>query len=401
MRRRGFSLLEVTVSLSLSGLVIGGAVALYTFSMRRAAQDAQVARIQTQTQQLSLLIGRDVRQAISCDVITLPSTIGVMSDGTALRCAMPENFVTTDSDALGDTYMPTKVTARGEEVPVPGSWVWYCVKALTGSDSTKRIQRAVTASPDPTALPTTLGGFDQTFARTPEGRDRWDLVGTLSMSCNSQSNSCSFSAWVNSGVGPTRAAWNVAENQDQAVTLQTDAYWNNTIPGSVRGTGPQLLTNGYFEAGALTGWTTANLTGTSLSTTTSFANSLVSGLILNQSNVVGQTSISQNVATITGRSYVVSFSYGSHNPSGASVGQIQQLQVTATRTDTSAMLFQQTVVDPSLVASNSALFWLMRDYSFSFKAASAQTRIEFRDVTTLAGSSSCDGLLGRIEVREL
>jgi len=157
------------------------------------------------------------------------------------------------------------------------------------------------------------------------------------------------------------------------------------VVGLAGSAGASLVGNGSFEDN-LTGWTktgTANITA-SFGTTHG-----ARALAFNGGNLVGSAMLTQSIATAPGTSYELEFDYGVYG-----VARTQQLRFTLT----GASPLLQTVVTRTGPGGGGAAATTYQRSRHEFTADSAATELKFEDLTTLAGSSSADGMLDRVRV---
>lgn len=126
MRRRGTTLVEMSLALSLTALVVGVLAALYGFTMVRLAH----ATASFGATDDAFLIGNDislvVRDAYSCTTVTA-------NGKTGLKCTMPSNGTDRDNDGSLDTYSFSSMSRRGQEKVALGKRVWFYLSDSTGA----------------------------------------------------------------------------------------------------------------------------------------------------------------------------------------------------------------------------------------------------------------------------
>jgi hypothetical protein len=158
-----------------------------------------------------------------------------------------------------------------------------------------------------------------------------------------------------------------------------------------------LITNGDFETGSLSGWTaTGAVTFVSaaqlqaIGGTGSFPTGAYAALF-GSGNAPATGIMSQIVSTTAGTQYALNFTYGKDD-SGAAT---QAVAISVANVGDNTSLFSQTISD----SSGSFPFdisTIMDPYTFSFVATGSQTLIQFADASS--GTDSTDGVLDNVSV---
>jgi hypothetical protein len=153
------------------------------------------------------------------------------------------------------------------------------------------------------------------------------------------------------------------------------------------------LVNGSFEDGT-NGWSiTANGGGTAACAVldTQGASDPTHAMALGTGNAAGNAVIAQTVVTTVGAACALLFDYGAFGASGKQ----QQLRVEALDGTTVLASTVVSAYGPGNYLPGSTTF---AERTLAFTAASAATTVRFTDLTTLANSNSCDGMLDAIEL---
>jgi hypothetical protein len=152
--------------------------------------------------------------------------------------------------------------------------------------------------------------------------------------------------------------------------------------------------NGSFENGT-NGWTVGSRDTNAAAYTVADDQGRTAGalaLALGSDNRAGNAVFSQTLATLSGAVYSVRFDYGGYGLAG----KPQVLLVTATNAVSELARLQLTAYGTGSYLPSSTTF---RRRLLTFRAASETTVLRFSDLTALADSFNCDGMLDRIEIR--
>lgn len=118
-KRRGFSLLELTVVLVASGFVIGGGASLYSFVMSRTAAGGASGAALLQATQLADELTVRIRNSVGCDIVSMGGA------GNALRVQLGSAGTDRDGDGLVDIVAPNSVAGDGTENYNAGTRLYY------------------------------------------------------------------------------------------------------------------------------------------------------------------------------------------------------------------------------------------------------------------------------------
>jgi hypothetical protein len=400
VRRAGFSAVEALTSLAISVLVIGGAATLYAFSLKRAVLDSARASLLAQVHTAGGDMARVISNATHCDAFAITGSSSPFNGASALRCAMPENWVDTGGSAAADSYLASRVGVRGAELSVANRWIWHIwLPAGYGGDSGKRLLRTTTTSPLESSLnPGSPSAWDPSFTMAGSARWRFDRITSAAWKVDSDLRTVEISLRAQS-VG-RQAGAPVTEGDRRSsgeVTLVRTLSWSNGLDPSEIGDGPNLAAGGFFEAGTIAGWTAS---GGAYSVTRWLHGGQSAPfyhLNCNGGNAPGAMVLSQSVALESGATYVLSFSSGMYSASSAlSQNKTMRARITLTG-NTGVCLGQWEVSDQS---SSSTSVGAFAPQSLAFRAtASTSATLEIRDLTTSADTVSCDLLLGRFQLR--
>src|SRR2546423_251599 len=117
-KRRGMTLIEMALALSLTALIIGVLTVLYGFTMERLAHATADFAASDDAFLASNDIGTVIRNANTCTTVTSGSVTG-------LKCTMPSTGTDKDGDGHLDSWTLTAVSRRGYEKVTLGKRIWF------------------------------------------------------------------------------------------------------------------------------------------------------------------------------------------------------------------------------------------------------------------------------------
>lgn len=175
-RRRGFTLAEVLITSILASLIVGATGGLMVFASKRAQHAYSENAVTTQVLQLSAEMENTISKAVAC-------TTQTNSNGSTLKCIMPETGKDEDRDNYEDDWDPVKISSAGTEKYGNGIRVWYYWSDASGGyamASSKPTYYRAYRSDD--ASPST-GDIDPRFSRLYAATGtRWNLVDNVTFS---------------------------------------------------------------------------------------------------------------------------------------------------------------------------------------------------------------------------
>lgn len=109
-------MIELTITVSLTALVVGVVASLYSFVSVRLCDAYTQSLVIDQVNDVADKIEATIRNADSCRTLDA---------GAILSCSMPKNGVDSDGDGHYDAYYPDKVDAKGEGQYTVGRYYWF------------------------------------------------------------------------------------------------------------------------------------------------------------------------------------------------------------------------------------------------------------------------------------
>jgi hypothetical protein len=218
LKRRGMTLVEMSLALTLTALVIGVLTALYGFTMVRlehatadfaASDDAFLS-----ANDISTVVGN----AYSCTAVT--------SNGiTGLKCTMPANGSDKDNDGHLDTWAVSSVSRRGLERVTLGKRVWFYLGNSTGAfGTTGTILWKAERSDD--LNPTSSDAITK-YAYVTSTRLRYPLISSLTFTVTASAQTVALTVVAGSLIRAERLPASESTNQAYTHTENRTVYWRN------------------------------------------------------------------------------------------------------------------------------------------------------------------------------
>ncbi len=224
--QKGTTLLELTLAIALSALIIGAVASLYAFVVIRSGGSGAHSALLFQSRRVLGDIASTVRQSVNCQVIT-------SGGNTGLKCLLPVKAVDLDGDGVTDRYDPNIVTGFG--IPRYGSTgarVWF-YKASTSGNFTSPGPILFKAIRFDDALPT---GSDVDKAWTyyySTGPSQTNLIDSLTFAVDSAQKLTTITLSASVLAREERSAQGepVSSSYDRyTITLTEKAFWRHWRP---------------------------------------------------------------------------------------------------------------------------------------------------------------------------
>ncbi len=214
MRHRGFTIIEMMITVSVTATVMMAVVSLFGFAAVRLSDAYTQVVVTNQLNSVADSIEATIREAHSCRV-----------SGTALVCSMPNAGTDTNQDGHLDSYDPSGVTSSNYATYTVGNYVWYYVAGSAGTygTGTGYVWRAEpTTAANPTSYDT-----DSSYGFYYAGNKQFDLVSTLSVVVTSASRSVQFTVGANAAIGRTVQDSSGDSNTMRSPTVTRTVVWRN------------------------------------------------------------------------------------------------------------------------------------------------------------------------------
>lgn len=223
MGRRGFTVLELLLTLSLTAVLAGTLVSLYVFVATRAAHGVAENNVLTQVRSVTGDIARTIANAVKCEVM-------VVSGRTALKCTMPEQEGAKDARGNTIEYFPKSLNPRAIERWGIGKRIWFYQADGTGTLGTvgTTVWKAVRSDDSIPGAADVAREWSHYYGGTVY---RWNLITSVSFSVNATARRASVT--VTGAVRANRSdekgdpsTLDLFERaQTYTLTMSRDAFW--------------------------------------------------------------------------------------------------------------------------------------------------------------------------------
>ena len=223
MDKRGFSLVELLIVVTLSALVLGVTVSLYGFSMTRLAQNGSRYATEDQARKLLDEMESVVRDSTNVSIVT-------SGTNTGLKCTLAQqSFRSATSTSTGSKVTasadPIGVTKRGFDKHGTGKRIWFYMAASPGAFGTSgtnyyRAERNDDSNPTATDVVTNFTTYSGSTSQ------RFPLVTSMAYTLDSTNKTVSLtvtarSLWRDERTGST------GDKQSQTFTETRTIGWRH------------------------------------------------------------------------------------------------------------------------------------------------------------------------------
>lgn len=216
-RRKGHTLAELSVVMTLTVAVTATGVALYAFAADRTARSfARLSSITSSTKCLDE-IAATVEEAVSCTAVTQMGQV-------ALKCDVPAAKTDLNGDGRAEGYRPSAIAENGYERFQASRLVWFFVSDSSGTfgKSGTILWRAESGM----ALVPTAGDLDAAWSRSAGTTvARVGNVSQWTVSVNAASRSVTVAIKLDDGLDADAATVAKDLRSGLAVTLSRTATW--------------------------------------------------------------------------------------------------------------------------------------------------------------------------------
>lgn len=216
MKRRAFTLIELSITIALTGIVVGVMATMFGFAASRLSDTYTKSSLYNQVNGVADRIEATIRNADSCST---------KDSGTTLVCQMPMSGVDSDGDGHNDTYYPDHVDANGAGLYTVGSYVWFYQASSSGSYGAG--SGSVWRGEQTGSGTLTRSALDRAFAYYYLTSMRYPLVNSLSFTVNSTAHTVTFSVTGSTRMGAETSVGATDSNSSRTLTLTRTIMWRN------------------------------------------------------------------------------------------------------------------------------------------------------------------------------
>lgn len=223
MVRRGFTVLELLLTLTLTAILAGTLVSLYVFVATRAAHGVAENNVLTQVRSVTSDISRTIANSVRCELVSVGGK-------TALKCTMPEQEGAKDARGNVVEYTPKSLSPRAIEQWGVGKRIWFYQADHTGVLGTAGtiLWKAIRADD---AVPGS-GDVDREWSYYYGGTlYRWNLITSVSFAVTASARRASVTvtgavlAGRSEERGDPSATDPIEKAQTYALTMSREAFW--------------------------------------------------------------------------------------------------------------------------------------------------------------------------------
>jgi prepilin-type N-terminal cleavage/methylation domain-containing protein len=219
MLRRGFTMIEMTLVMALSALILGAVACLYSFTTTRAGTAVASAACQAQ----AIVVMNEITKIVDMSNICSITTIGANS---ALTCIVPSKTTDFDGDGYPDWATPSSASRRGFDKWGQGYHIYFYTSDATGTPANTgpyiwRAKRSDWNTP-------TVTDSDQNWSLYYAGNVRYPLITSVTFSVNSVLRTVTINVRASDLRRADRSATAAdAANLQSSISLTRTVYWRN------------------------------------------------------------------------------------------------------------------------------------------------------------------------------
>lgn len=217
MRRRAFTMVELMITIVLTGIVVGTIAGMYGFIAVRLTDSFSQSSVCDQVKSVADTIETSIRNADSCTTA---------DGGATLICSMPVNGVDTDGDGYNDAYYPDKTDANGVGQYTVGSYVWFFRAGTTGLYHTSLGSSLIWRADSTSKTSPKMSENDKSFMVYPGGNLRHPLVTTVAFTVNASSKTVTYTVTGSSRIGSESTETSDA-NSSRILAVTRTVQWRN------------------------------------------------------------------------------------------------------------------------------------------------------------------------------
>ena len=117
-RRRGFTLIEMMIAVSMTALLVGTVTAVYAYTIERMGYSVADYSTQREAEYGLDVIEATIGRAQTCALVSV-------SGNTCLKCTMPATCTDKNGDGILDSCSPNAINRRSQERWGNGYRVWF------------------------------------------------------------------------------------------------------------------------------------------------------------------------------------------------------------------------------------------------------------------------------------
>lgn len=221
MRKRGATLVEIVLTMTLTAMLLGTITLLYGFTMARLAHATANYATVNDSSTVADKIKRTVQESAGCT--------SELNDGDeGLKCVMPLLGTDRDNDGKLDKYQLKSVTRRGMERLGRGKRVWYYLSDSTGNFGATGTQLYRAERSDD--LNPTAADVDWSFFEVNETKQRYGTISDFDFTVSASAQLVTFSLG-STALNRSDRLVSTLSSTSEGYSLSTinKAYWRHAL----------------------------------------------------------------------------------------------------------------------------------------------------------------------------